>query len=350
MYFDEEAYLLNKIEKKLTHLKAYRLTVILIAMLILLFVFFFSIATGTIRFSVHEIISMLKGDLHGNLVNQIIFNVRIPRIITGVFVGMNLAVAGVLLQGILRNPMASPNIIGVNAGAGLAAVIIMTILPGKIGAIPFASFLGALLAALLIYLLSTASGSSSTIHIVLAGIAVSNLLNAGTSALMMINSDVLEVTYSWLLGSLSGRSWTAVNTIWPYSLVALSVALSISPKVNLFGLGDEVASSVGLQIRLYRIVILLTAAVLAGSAVSVTGTIGFVGLIAPHSARLLIGSDHRYLVPLSAILGAILLVLSDTVARTIFQPVELSVGIITSVLGAPFFLFLLHKKAKEGSF
>jgi iron complex transport system permease protein len=138
-----------------------------------------------------------------------------------------------------------------------------------------------------------------------------------------------------------------VNTIWPYSLIALSVALFISPKVNLFGLGDEVASSVGLPVRLYRIIIMLTAAVLAGSAVSVAGTVGFMGLIAPHSARLLIGNDHRYLVPLSAILGAILLILSDTVARTIFQPVELSVGIITSLLGAPFFLMLLYRKGKE---
>ncbi|WP_347490381.1 FecCD family ABC transporter permease [Desulfoscipio sp. XC116] len=341
---------MNKIEKPPTHLKAYRLTVILIAAVFLVFVTFFSIVTGTIQFSAHEIISLLKGELQGSLANQVIFNVRMPRVFTGVFVGMNLAVAGVLLQGILRNPMASPNIIGVNAGAGLAAVIIMTILPGKIGMIPPASFFGALLAVLLIYMLSTTSGSSGTIYIILAGIAVSSLLSAVTSALMMINSDILEVTYSWLLGSLSGRSWTAVSTIWPYSLIALTAALFISPKVNLFGLGDEVASSVGLPIRLYRIIIMLTSAVLAGSAVSVAGTIGFVGLIAPHSARLLIGNDHRYLVPLSAILGAILLILSDTVARTIFQPVELSVGIITSVLGAPFFLLLLYRKGKEGRF
>lgn len=341
-------YILNKIEKKPTHLKSYRLTVILISLVILVLVVLFSIMSGTIKFSAHEIISMLKGDLQeGSLIKQIVLNVRLPRVLTGVFVGINLAVAGVLLQGILRNPMASPNIIGVNAGAGLAAVIIMTILPGKIGVIPFASFFGALLATLLIYILSTTSGGSRTVYIVLAGIAISNLLKAITSALMMINSDVLEVTYSWLLGSLSGRSWTAVNTIWPYSIVALAAALFISPKVNLFGLGDDVASSVGLSIRLYRIIIILISSVLAGSAVSVTGTIGFVGIIAPHSARLLIGNDHRYLVPLSAILGAILLILSDTIARTIFQPVELSVGIVTSVMGAPFFLLLLYKKGKE---
>lgn len=338
---------MNTLEKSIAYLKAYRLTVILIAAVILILVIFFSIRIGTVQFSAYEILGLLKGDFQGELVNQIIVNVRMPRVFTGLFVGMNLAVAGVLLQGILRNPMASPNIIGVNAGAGLAAVIVMTLLPRKISAIPVAAFVGALSAALLIYLLSTTSGKSSTVHIVLAGIAVSNLMKAVTSALMTINSDLLEITYSWLLGSLSGRSWTAVNTIWPYSVLALAATLFISPKVNLFGLGDEVASSVGLPIRFYRILIMLIAAVLAGSAVSVAGTIGFVGLIAPHSARLLIGNDHRYLVPLSAIFGAILLIMSDTVARTVFQPVELSVGIITSILGAPFFLLLLYRKGRE---
>lgn len=178
--------------------------------------------------------------------------------------------------------------------------------------------------------------------LMLAGIAVSNLLSAVTSGLMVINSDVLDITFSWLLGSLSGRGWGAVGMILPYSIIALTLAIIISPKVNLFGLGDELASSVGLETRYYRILILLIASALAGSAVSVAGTIGFVGLIAPHSARLLIGNDHRYLVPLSALFGAILLIVSDTVARTIFQPIELSVGIITSILGAPFFLYLLR--------
>lgn len=333
-------------EKSPAQLKVFRLMMIMAASAALIIVASQSIVSGTIRFPIGEIFSVLRGDIQGGFIHQIIYNVRIPRVITGLFVGMNLAVAGVLLQGILRNPMASPNIIGVNAGAGLAAVIIMTIFPGKLMLIPIASFGGALAAMLLIYALSIASGDSTTIHIILAGIAVSSLFQAITSGLMVINSDMLEISYSWLLGSLSGRSWTAVGTIWPYSLVGMAMALFVSPKVNLFGLGDEVASSVGLPIRFYRIVIMLTAAVLAGSAVSVAGTIGFVGLIAPHTARLLIGGDHRYLVPLSGILGAILLVLSDTVARTIFQPVELSVGIITSVLGAPFFLLILYKKGK----
>lgn len=328
-------------------LHAYRLTMLITTTAVLAGVVCISLMVGTIRFSLEEVFGLFLGKDQEGLIRQIILNIRLPRILTGLFVGMNLAVSGVLLQGIIRNPMASPNIIGVNAGAGLAAVVIMALFPGQIGAIPPASFVGALGATFLIYVLANTSGGGGTVYIVLAGIAISNLMNAVTSALMMIHSDILEVTYSWLLGSLSGRSWTAVSSVWPYSAGALAAALAISPKMNLFGLGDEVAMSVGLSVRSYRLFAMLTAAVLAGSAVSVSGTIGFVGLIAPHTARLLIGNDHRYSVPLSALLGAILLIASDTIARTIFQPVELSVGIITSIFGAPFFLFLLYKRRKD---
>ncbi|NMD44879.1 MAG: iron ABC transporter permease [Clostridiales bacterium] len=304
---------------------------------------------GTIEFSVSEALKLIKGSVKDELINQVIVNVRLPRILTGVLVGMNLGVAGVLLQGLIRNPMASPNVIGVNAGAGLSAVIVMTLLPEKIEIIPLAAFVGAVAAAALVYTLTRTSNRDRVVHIALAGVAVSSLLKAVTSGLMMINSDILDITYSWLMGSLSGRTWPAFKTILPYSLAALTISLIISPKMNLLGLGDEVAGSVGLPVRFYRLLIISTAAILAGSAVSVAGTIGFVGLIAPNSARLFVGSDHRYLVPLSAIFGGILLTLSDTIARTVFQPIEISVGIITSVLGAPFFLALLYKRGKERS-
>ena len=296
-----------------------------------------------------EALKLIKGSVKDELINQVIVNVRLPRILTGVLVGMNLGVAGVLLQGLIRNPMASPNVIGVNAGAGLSAVIVITLLPEKIEIIPLAAFVGAVAAAALVYTLTRTSNRDRVVHIALAGVAVSSLLKAVTSGLMMINSDILDITYSWLMGSLSGRTWPAFKTILPYSLAALTISLIISPKMNLLGLGDEVAGSVGLPVRFYRLLIISTAAILAGSAVSVAGTIGFVGLIAPNSARLFVGSDHRYLVPLSAIFGGILLTLSDTIARTVFQPIEISVGIITSVLGAPFFLVLLYKRGKERS-
>lgn len=316
----------------------------------LLFVSILSIGLGTASASCHEIIGAIIGQGADGGNYHIIQNIRMPRIVTGILVGMNLAVSGVLLQGVLRNPMASPNIIGVNAGAGLAAISIMALFPQNIQLITPASFIGALLASLLIYFLAAKTGqSSSTVHIVLAGMAVSALLNAVTNGIMMINSDVLDVTFSWTLGSLSGRSWSAVKMILPYSLAGLVLAIVISPKLNLFELGDEIASSMGLRIGLYRVMIIMVASLLAGSAVAAAGTIGFVGLIAPHIGRLMIGSDHRFLIPLSALLGGVLLVFSDTLARTVFQPVELSVGIVTAILGAPFFLYLLKKsQRKEG--
>lgn len=308
----------------------------------------FSIGVGTVGCTLNDIFGCILGEITEGTTYQIISNIRIPRIITGVLVGMNLAVAGVLLQGILRNPMASPNIIGVNAGAGLAAVAIMAVFPAMMQLIPIAAFFGALLASILIFMLSMQnSGKSSTVHIVLAGMAVSALLNAITNGLMMINSDVLNVTFSWTLGSLSGRSWSSVSMILPYSFLGLLAAMCISPKLNLFSLGDEMASSVGLKIGLYRVIIIVISSVLAGSAIATAGTIGFVGLVAPHTARLMIGNDHKYLVPLSALFGGVLLVLSDTLARTLFQPVELSVGIVTAVLGAPFFLYLLRKNQRK---
>ncbi len=320
------------------------------ALVVLAAVNLISLLSGTVTVTVKDLIQLIQGNASSGLVHQIVMNVRLPRIITANLVGMNLAVAGVLLQGILRNPIASPNIIGVNSGAGLTAIIIMTLFPGKIAYIPVAAFLGALGASLLIYALAYHSSmSSSTVHIVLAGIAVSSLLHAFSSGLMTLNVDALEITYSWLLGSLSGRSWTAVVTVLPYCIGAVFLSVFISPKLNLFALGDEIAGTVGLKMKFYRPLILVISSILAGSAVSVAGTIGFVGLIAPHSARLLIGAEHRYLVPMSALFGAILLVTADMVARTAFQPVEISVGVVTSVLGSPFFLFMLYHKGRSGA-
>ena len=299
---------------------------------------------GTVKFSVTEFYNCVNGTTQTGYLCQIINNVRIPRIITGILVGINLAVAGTLLQGVLRNPMASPNIIGVNSGAGLMAVILMTVLPSQLLLLPAASFIGALCSSLLILGISMEkTGRFSTLNIVLAGVAISTFLNSITSGIMIFNSDVLDITYSWMLGSLSGRSWSAVKTVLPYSVVGVLAALYLAPRVNLFSLGEEIANSLGLNIKHYRIFIIVIASALAGSAVSAAGTIGFIGLIAPHSARLVIGEDHKFLIPLAALFGAILLVVSDTLARTIFQPVELSVGIVTGVLGAPFLIMLLRR-------
>ncbi len=304
----------------------------------------FSIRSGTLYFSLPDILRALSGRCQDGLTQHIIYNVRLPRTLIAAMVGLNMGIAGALLQGLLRNPLASPNIIGANSGAGLAAVIVMCLFPGNINMLPPAAFLGALLAGLIIYALSRRDGNSSNVTIILAGVALGALFSAFTSAIMILHSDELGITYTWLAGSLTGRSWPYFQILWPYSLLGTLAAIYLSPRINLFMLGEEMGKNLGLSIEISRLLIIINASILAGSAVSVAGTIGFIGIIAPHVARMLIGSDYRYLVFLSGILGGLLLVLGDTLARTLFQPLEIPVGIITATLGAPFFFFLLYKK------
>ncbi len=318
---------------------------IVLAFLLLVLSVFISVLCGSVNFSFSEVFSYIFSPAKMDYKYSIIMNVRFPRILTGVLVGMNLGVAGALLQSILRNPMASPNVIGVNSGAGFAAVLVMSVLPQYYNLIPIAALIGALLASTIIFALAVSkSRYNTTTFLVLAGVAVSHFLKAATSGLMSINYEVLEVTYSWLLGSLSGRSWPEFYMILPYSIIGLIAAVFISPKLNLFSLGDELSSTVGLKTNLYRIIIILISSILAGSAVSVAGTIGFVGLIAPHIAKIIIGYDFRYTLIFSSLLGGILMVVADTLARTMFLPIELNVGILTAILGGPFFLYLLIKK------
>lgn len=326
-------------QKKIVYIFGFAFLLIIIAI--------YSVSLGTISFTNSEIFEGLTEQSENDLANIIIFNVRLPRILLGLLVGMNLAVAGGLLQGLLRNPLASLQVIGVNAGAGLAAVIIMVLLPEYFLFIPPAAFLGAVAVTFLVYMLSAKEGKGSTVSIILAGIAISALLRSITSGLMFLFSDRLEVTFAWLLGGLIGRGWNHFHLLVPYSFIGLIGALILSPKINLLLLGEDTSKSLGVPVKLYRALIIITASILAASAVSVAGTIGFVSLVAPHIARLMVGNDYRYLTILSAIMGSLILVVSDNIARLALQPLELPVGIITAMLGSPFFLWLLYKKRKQ---
>lgn len=317
---------------------------ILFFVIVLFLAVMLSVFNGTLQFSIRGVLEVFTGKCEDRLTRHIIWNVRLPRTMVGLMVGLNMGIAGALLQGLLRNPLASPNIIGANSGAGLAAVTVMCLFPGNIRMLPPAAFLGALLAGLIIYGLSRQEGSSSSVTLILAGVALGALFSAFTTALMILNTDELGITYTWLAGSLTGRGWPYVRLIWPYCLLGTLAAFYMSPKINLFLLGEEVGKNLGLSIEVSRFLIIVNASVLAGSAVSVAGTIGFIGIVAPHIARMLVGNDYRYLIPMSALTGGLLLVLSDTLARTLFQPLEIPVGIITASLGAPFFFFLLYKK------
>ncbi len=278
----------------------------------------------------------------GDTAGQVVWNIRLPRTLVGALVGVNLAMAGAILQAVMRNPLADPHIIGVSSGAGLAGVIVLVLYPHLDYLMTPVAFLGAMGAAILIYILAW-KGGIRPMRVILAGVAVSAFLGAGISALLVFFSDRVHGALVWMVGGLAARSWPHFYVIFPYTLFGGVLALWGAKRLNILGLGDEMARGLGLNVETTRLGMTAVAALLAASAVSVVGLLGFVGLIVPHAARLLVGSDYRYLLPASALLGAGVVVLSDTAARTVFSPVELPVGIIMAFVGAPFFLYLLRR-------
>lgn len=300
------------------------------------------IMVGAVNVSIQEIWRVLSSQI-SNETYQIIYNIRIPRVLVGALVGINLALAGCILQGVLRNPLADPGIIGVSAGAGLAAMLVMILWPAQTALVPLAAFVGALIALAAVFTLSWERGVYP-LRLIMAGVAVASFFGGGMSALMVFHSDKVQGTVNWMVGGFQGRSWDHVRMILPYSFAGVLGSMLGYRYLNTLQLGDEVAKGLGTRVETARIVLVVLAALLAASAVSVAGLLGFVGLIVPHITRMLVGSDFEYLLPCSALFGATLVVAADIVARTIFRPVEVPVGIFMAFLGAPFFLYLLRKK------
>jgi iron complex transport system permease protein len=295
--------------------------------------FILSVAQGAASIAPARVVEALTAP-QPTTTDQIIWNIRLPRTLTGIFVGMNLALAGAILQAIMRNPLADPHIIGVSSGAGAAGIAILLLLPAAFG--------GAMIAAAAVYLLAWKNGIRP-VRLILAGVAVSALLGACISGLLILYSDRVHGALLWMVGGLAAKSWNDVQLIFPYSCIGLVLSLCGAYYLNILQLGDEAAKGIGLNVELARVVFTAIAALLAAGAVSVAGLLGFVGLIVPHAARLLIGTDYRYIMPASAILGAAVVTGSDTLARLLLAPMELPVGIIMAFLGAPFFLFLLRR-------
>jgi iron complex transport system permease protein len=290
----------------------------------------------------YDIWQVFSGPAAGNEYYQIIYNIRVPRVIVGALTGINLALAGCILQGVLRNPLADPGIIGVSAGAGLAAMAVMILWPGLTALVPAVAFAGALVAAGIVFLLSWDRGVQP-LRLILAGVALAAFFGGGMSALMVFHSDKVQGAVNWMAGGFQGRSWDHVRMILPYSFIGILGAVLSYRYLNALQLGDEVAKGLGIRVETARFTLVVLAALLAASAVSVAGLLGFVGLIVPHITRMLVGSDFEYLMPCAAVLGATLVVAADTVARTVFSPVEVPVGIFMAFLGAPFFIYLLRK-------
>lgn len=304
-----------------------------------------SIRLGAVDVSVLDIYAVLKGNMDNDNYH-IIWNIRLPRIIVGILAGINLALSGAILQGILRNPLADPGIIGISAGAGLAAVGIMILFPEQSAFVPAGAFAGSILASLIVYFISWKKGLHP-LRLILAGVAVSAFFGAMITVIMVFHSDKVQGTINWLAGGFQGRSWGQAQMILPYTIVGIIGAMASRRYLNILMLGDEVAKGLGIKVEAARLSLLALASLLASSAVSVAGLLGFVGLITPHMIRLIIGSDHRYLLPFSAAAGAVLIVYADTAARMIFSPVEIPAGVLMAFLGAPFFLYLLRGNLKR---
>ena len=319
----------------------YRIGILLLFAALVLLALALSVSFGSTRFTLGELGRALFTDANPTR-HKILMKIRVPRALTAGLVGCCLALSGCLMQGIMRNPLASPNIIGVSAGAGLAAVVIFIALPGFYYLITPVAFIGALGTTLFVYTIAWKEGSSP-LRLVLSGIAVSSFLSAGSNTLMIFFPDRVQHVIGFMVGSLSTITWQNVMGLWPYALGGLVLSWLMADKLNILLLGDEMAISLGLKVEQTRFIFMMIASLLAAAAVSIVGLLGFVGLIVPHLARLIIGNNARFLIPGSALLGASIVMLCDVIGRVVVRPLELPVGIIMSMLGAPFFLYLLRK-------
>ncbi|NLK08186.1 MAG: iron chelate uptake ABC transporter family permease subunit [Firmicutes bacterium] len=340
-----------------TRLQARRSVILVALVVILVGVMLMSTAVGTAPIKPWDVAGMIAAKMCPTGLIQhkwptahqtIVFQVRLPRITLAALVGGGLATAGATYQGLLQNSMADPYIIGVSAGASLGATLGI-ILRGKLktfnlSAITVLAFLGAVVTTFVVYNIARTGGRVPVATLLLAGIAASSLLTAMVSFLMVLSNQSMQEIMYWMMGSLSGRSWSHVTASLPYMAIGGLVILLYSRELNLMLLGDEAARQLGVNVETIKAVLLAAGSLIAAAAVSVSGVIGFVGLIIPHMVRLFTGPDHGILLPTSALTGAVFLVLADTLARTILAPGELPVGIITALAGAPFFLYLLRRQ------
>jgi len=327
--------------------------VALVILAVTLVVLVISISYGEYDISPWDVIRTLTGTLphdHPDARNfdLVVNTFRLPRILTAFLVGMALATSGIILQGITRNPLAAPGILGVNAGAGAAAVAVIVWFDDvPLSVLPWAALGGALATAITIYALAWKDGGSTPVRLILIGVACAAVLSSLTT-FMLVFGEIRDVqqAYVWLAGSVYGTNWGSVHSLGAWLLVLLPAAIFSARQLNTLALGDEVAHGLGARVELQRVMLLVISVALAAAAVAVAGTIGFVGLVAPHITRRLVGPSHEGLIPVTALFGGALLVLADLVGRWIIAPSELPIGIVTALIGAPYFMYLLVRTRK----
>lgn len=334
----------------------------LILILLLIFSILISITFGAVKISLMDTVKIILSKIGlfssnldlSNIKDSdffIVLNVRLPRILLAGLVGAILSLVGSTYQAIFKNPMADPFVMGVSSGAAFGATIglLLGFNTGIVGfgLVSILAFLGALLTTFIVYSLSSIGNKINTLSILLAGIVMSSLLSAGISIMMIFNENELIKIVSWTMGSFNGASWSQIVVVFIPTIIGLIFLMSLSRELNLIVLGEEEAQTLGVNVERVKKLTLILSSVLAGLAVSVSGIIGFVGLIIPHLFRMIFSPDHRILLPVSILGGATFLVICDTISRSLMTNMEIPVGIITSLFGGPFFLYLLKKSNRD---
>jgi len=312
---------------------------------LLVFTMILSISAGAVKIPLQEILNVFLGG-GSETSRTIILNLRLPRAIESAIVGMGLSVVGTFFQGLLRNPMADPYVLGVSSGAAFGATIAIILGFGIFG-LSFMAFITSLMTVFFVYTISRTGTRVSMTTMLLAGIAISAFMSAIISLMMLLNHDEFSRIVFWTMGGFSLINWNSVVFTTPIIVIGSFVMYVFSRDVNAILTGEEVAEHLGVNTELVKKIILITGSLVTATAVSVGGIIGFVGLIVPHISRLIVGPDNRILVPFSAISGAIFLTFADLLARIILKPMEIPIGIITAAFGGPFFLYLLIKSKQK---
>lgn len=315
---------------------------IVITFVLLVIAIILSIGLGSVRFSPIEIVNTLFGN-GKEVTNTIIWDIRIPRVSLAVIIGANLAISGALLQAVMNNPLADPGLTGVSSGAAVSVLFILLVVPSYSSFIPLAAIIGGSIAATMVYALAWKKRGISPIRVILSGVAINSVFGGIIALLSILYSDKLPTALQWLNGSMSGKGIGDVMVMLPYSVAGWIAALFCIRQANVLRLGEQVALNLGENINRIRIILSFIAVYLAAVSVSTVGMVGFVGLVVPHMARMLVGSDYRKMLPMSIGLGALVLLVADTAGRTFFAPLDIPAGIVMAVTGGPYFLYLMRK-------
>ncbi len=352
-------FLLQEMHNNMRHKPVLTLVILLLVLLLALLM---AASLGTVpipagdiaAIAVKRALGLDLGAHWSEAQETIVWQIRLPRVLGAALVGAALAAAGVLFQGLLRNPMADPYLLGTSGGAALAATVALLI-PASVGIlgftlVPISAFAGALAAMMLVYQIARIGSRTPITTLLLAGFAASSMMASGMSFLMLMNQNALQRVVLWTMGGISANGWDALLVITPLVLVGVVAAYALTTDLNAFLLGEEQAAALGVSVERQKFLVMAVGALLTGTAVAISGLVGFVGLIVPHVIRLVVGPDHRLLLPASVLSGAVFLVFADLVARMALAPSEVPLGIVTALIGAPFFIYLLRRTKREYTF